>query len=68
MKFLNGFKTVLGAVGLAVVALNDVVHVLPENWRAPIAAASAVLTALGVVHKVEKRKAKATNADQPTES
>jgi hypothetical protein len=56
MKWLNGLKTALGTVGLAVVALNDVVHVLPEAWRPYIAGASAVLTALGLAHKVEKRR------------
>lgn len=56
MRFLNGFKTVVGALGLAVVALNDVVHVLPANWRPYIVGASAVLTALGVIHKAEKKR------------
>jgi hypothetical protein len=55
MRFLNGFKTVLGAAGLAVVALNDVVHVLPASWRPFVAGGAAVLTALGLVHKAEKR-------------
>lgn len=56
MKFLDGFKTVLGAVGLVVVALNDSIHLLPETWRPYVAGASVVLTALGVAHKVEKRR------------
>ncbi len=56
-RFLNGFKTVLGTLGLAVVYLSDhsTIVLLPENWRPYIAGASAVLTALGLVHKVEKK-------------
>jgi hypothetical protein len=56
VRFLNGLKTALGAVGLAVVALSDahVLELLPAPWRPFVAGASAVLVALGVVHKVEK--------------
>lgn len=56
MRFLNGFKSILGAAGLALVALSDsnVLAVLPESVRPYIAGASAVMLALGLAHKVEK--------------
>ena len=54
MKFLNGFKTIIGSVGVLVVALNDQAHLLPESWRPWVGGASAILLALGVVHKAEK--------------
>lgn len=58
MRFLNGFKTALGALGLAVYYINDnLIHLIPEPWPAYVAGASAVLTTLGVVHKVEKVRA-----------
>ncbi|GMV11575.1 MAG: hypothetical protein AMXMBFR55_33090 [Gemmatimonadota bacterium] len=63
MRFLNGFKTALGGLGLLVTALNDSLHVLPDTWRPYVVGASAVLTALGVIHKAEKRQeSKATPA------
>lgn len=56
MKFLNGFKTIIGAVGLAVVALADasVIVLVPEKARPYITGAAAMLTALGLIHKKEK--------------
>lgn len=65
MKVLNGFKTLLGAVGLVVVALNDSVHLLPEAWRPYITGAAVVLTALGIAHKVEKRAQAQEASDAP---
>lgn len=65
MRFLNGFKTILGGLGLVVVALNDSVHALPDNWRPYIAGASAVLTALGLIHKVEKHTDAGSPPDEP---
>lgn len=55
MKFLNGFKSIIGGVGLLVVALNEQSHLLPETWRPYVAGASALLLALGLVHKAEKK-------------
>jgi hypothetical protein len=57
MRFLNGFKTILGAAGLAIVALSraEVLVLLPVPVQPYIAGASALLLALGIVHKVEKR-------------
>lgn len=57
MRVLDGAKTVLGIAGLSLVALSQqgVVDVLPVAWRPYIVGGSTVLTALGLVHKVEKR-------------
>lgn len=63
MKFLNGLKTAIGLIGGAVVALNDVVHVLPAAWRPFVAGGSAVLLALGLAHKAEKAAEKKADAD-----
>lgn len=59
MRFLNGFKTALGVLGLAVTALAeaDILVLLPAPWRPYVIGGSVVLTALGVSHKVEKAKA-----------
>lgn len=56
-RFLNGFKTALGVLGLAVVALADhsTIVLLPTTWRPYVVGASAILTALGLAHKVEKK-------------
>lgn len=59
MRFLNGFKTALGVAGLVVVALSqaNVVTVLPPQWQPYVIGGGAVLTALGIIHKVEKARA-----------
>jgi len=70
MKFLNGWKTILGAAGsIAVIvggALGKNVGVIPgviqtlsdigEHINAVILGGAAVLGTLGVIHKVEKSK------------
>lgn len=56
MRFLNGVKTLLGLVGLVLVALSDtdVLPLLPRDLQPYITGAAALMTALGLVHKVEK--------------
>lgn len=70
MKFLNGWKTILGAAGSVAVivggALGKNVGVIPgvvqtlsdigEHINAVILGGSAVLGALGIIHKAEKSK------------
>lgn len=58
MKFLNGWKTITGAIGLVVglVSQREVVVLLPVAWQPYVIGGAAVLTALGVAHKVEKAK------------
>lgn len=58
MNFLNGWKTILGAVGLGLT-----VAVSPEKATEIVTNADSVLsgvfgllTVLGVIHKAEKRK------------
>lgn len=57
MRFLDGLKTIVGLLGLALVALNQqgVIDVVPTGWRPYIVGGATVLTTLGVVHKAEKR-------------
>lgn len=56
MRFLDGFKTALGIIGLVVVGLADaqVLPLLPERSRPYVTGAAAMLTVLGLVHKLEK--------------
>lgn len=59
MKFLNGFKTVIGLIGLGLVAISqsDAMVLIPPPAQPYVAGAAALLTALGLVHKIEKKKA-----------
>lgn len=65
MKFLNGFKTAIGLLGMvATVVLPKAVPVINEAAPHAVAVAQGVfglLTALGIIHKVEKAKAAAGN-------
>lgn len=60
MKFLDGFKTVVGAVGLTVTLVAP--HLAPQvqdiggNAFLVAQGVFGCLTALGVIHKAEKRK------------
>lgn len=56
MKFLDGFKTALGTLGLALVVLSDAttIQIFPLKWQPYITGAAGLLLALGLVHKVEK--------------
>lgn len=55
MKFLNGFKTIIGTFGLVIVTIaHEAPQLIPEKFQAALAGASAVLVALGLVHKLEK--------------
>lgn len=70
MKFLDGYKTILGIIGtvLTVVlpalgknadfvpALISNLQAIGANIPAIAAGASALLMALGIIHKVEKTK------------
>lgn len=58
MRFLDGFKTVIGVVGLFVVALSDasVLPLLPERSRPYVTGAAATFLALGLMHKAEKAR------------
>ncbi len=66
MKFLNGFKTaigIIGAIATPVIALGgnvgqvvqDGVSALPHLY-ATVEGGFLMLTALGIIHKAEKRK------------
>lgn len=62
MKFLDGFKTWLGAIGLAVATVMP--KAVPEieavgtGIISIVQGAFGMLTALGLIHKAEKRAAK----------
>ena len=66
MKFLNGWKTVLGFVGLGVTVLTSaggdaaqvgaVVRDVARNADAVVLGAFGCLAALGVIHKAEKAR------------
>jgi hypothetical protein len=56
MKFLNGFKTILGGAGTVVAFLSQaqVLPILPPKVQPYVMGAANVLLALGVIHKYEK--------------
>lgn len=56
MKFLNGYKTAIGIVALLVATLAENVETLPPAWVPYVQGAAALLTVLGLAHKVEKGK------------
>lgn len=62
MKFLNGFKTILGAVGLvvsiAVPSLSSTVAEAAPHAVNIAQGAFGLLVLLGVIHKAEKSNAK----------
>lgn len=59
MKFLNGFKTILGAVGMVVtIAAPSLAPAIGEAAPHAISVAQGVfglLTVLGIIHKAEKK-------------
>lgn len=71
MKFLNGWKTLLGILTTAaavivpsvggdaslVPAVSDQVGNIVEHGSALVAGIGATLTTLGLIHKVEKKRA-----------
>lgn len=59
MKFLNGFKTVIGLVGTVVTVVfpkmaPDVVATVGDGLYGVAQGVFVTLAALGVIHKVEK--------------
>lgn len=61
MRFLDGFKTIIGAVGMVVVTVFPkvapaVVTGAVEAVTTIATGAFGLLTVLGVIHKVEKAK------------
>lgn len=63
MKFLNGFKTILGLIGTVVTVVipaisGDVVAAVGEQVLGIAQGVFGLLAALGVIHKVEKAQAK----------
>lgn len=68
MKFLNGFKTIIGVLGAVATPLiavggdvgkivSDGVAALPHVYQT-VEGAFLTLAALGIVHKVEKAKSR----------
>lgn len=60
MKFLNGFKTILGLVGTVVTVLMpkvtpDLVAGVGDHAVAIAQGVFGLLTVLGIIHKVEKK-------------
>lgn len=60
MKFLNGFKTIIGLVGSVVTVLipkvtPDIVSAVSDHAVAVAQGVFGLLTVLGVIHKVEKK-------------
>lgn len=56
MQWLNGYKTYLGLLALVVTTLAENLHLVPPAWVPYVQGAAALLTALGLAHKVEKAK------------
>jgi hypothetical protein len=58
MNFLNGWKTILGAVGLGltIVVSPEKATEIVTNADSLLTGAFGLLTVLGVIHKTEKRK------------
>lgn len=59
MKFLNGFKTILGTIGTIVSVLvpsvrPDLITGIGDHVVGIVQGASALLLALGLIHKAEK--------------
>lgn len=62
MKFLDGFKTILGLVGMAVSVIvpkvtPDVITAIGDHTVAVAQGVFGLLTVLGIIHKREKAKA-----------
>lgn len=60
MKFLNGFKTVIGVIGSVVLVLAprvsaDVVQAVGDQAYGVAQGIFGLLTVLGIIHKVEKK-------------
>lgn len=60
MKFLNGFKTVIGVIGSVVLVLAprvsaDVVQAVGDQVYGVAQGIFGLLTILGIIHKVEKK-------------
>lgn len=60
MKFLNGFKTIIGLVGTVVTVLvpkvtPDIVNAVGDHALAIGQGVFGLLTVLGIIHKAEKK-------------